>query len=204
MPIKPRSFHPQIGGSWSKEVPLITESVVLEQISCFHPQIGGSWSKADLPKNCWKRQVRRFPSPDWGELIERKRRLFFLDFSLEAFAAVDVSIPRLGGELIESPHTKGKFLKCNQFKFPSPDWGGVDRKEYLLKYIQENFHVVSIPRLGGSWSKVREKGFEDTDSEERFHPQIGGSWSKDGEYQQWYFPEKCFHPQIGGSWSKAN
>ena len=81
-----------------------------------------------------------FPSPGWGELIERR-----LCSQMDDIYQV-LSFPSPGwGELIERPALEQESVK--EETFPSPGWGELIER-FTPGCLSRAFRPVSIPRLG--------------------------------------------------------
>ena len=88
--------------------------------------------------------VRQFPSPGWGELIERVLETIpYLEMK-----ETIVSIPRLGRvDRKESIIEEGYLMPDHVF--PSPGWGElIESKLFFIANKQHARNFVSIPRLG--------------------------------------------------------
>ena len=181
-----RGFHPQIGESWSKAGSADVRHS--GRIGVSIPRLG----RVDRKKNFAKyfSHTSEFPSPDWGELIER--------FFPENFPRLLLRFhPQIGESWSKDPKKK-IFLDIGVIEFPSPDWGELIERFTMIEKILlwlKGFH----PQIGESWSKgfVFVGGYRFS-IPPSFHPQIGESWSKEFLVLRIWLPYKNVSiPRLG-------
>ena len=141
-----------------------------------------------------------FPSPDWGELIER-RGISTMILPRKVFPSPD------WGELIESKLNLGHLLWGDIYHVVSiPRLGGVDRKKILMNFLNNLFGKNCFhPQIGESWSKGEKTflRFWSLRFKRRFpSPDWGELIESSRGMRRVAIPYPCFHPQIGESWSK--
>ena len=162
-----------------------------------------------------------FPSPGWGELIERQENIRIT----KVISCIHGFHPQVG-ESWSKDSTEDDTLLAGLSSFPSPGWGELIESMDNEKTAQDfqRFH----PQVGESWSKEVEYQKEHPDEtmlfpspgwgelierkttkpksrklQNRFHPQVGESWSKGYlQKRQLLRKKESFHPQVGESWSK--
>ena len=193
----------------------------LSTSTCFHPQIGESWSKEELQEGLKNLLPELFPSPGWGELIERWMTFWRICLS----NTPSCFHPQVGESWSKAERARRICKNCRKL-FPSPGWGELieSRARSFLFYLAIScFH----PQVGESWSK--EQAVEGVPRMFiKMFPSPG--WgelieSVSGSKRNWcqcWFPSPGwgeliersdasnlgwtvlwrFHPQVGESWSK--